>query len=632
MDERRVVAEPDLPWSYAPLPDGEEEHLAVSPSRPRPLIFVLRALSVAFAGVFLLAAALGLTAGGWRESGPQRPPELRLPAVSRGPALGVSEKASGVLLGAAAPRYTWTNAMLLWQRTAFHFQPEKNWMNGSSLLPLPSYPTLFYKGWYHLFYQYNPESAVWGNITWGHAVSRDLIHWFYLPSPWFPTAGTTPTASGPALPHSSPTAALPCSTPAPPTPPCRYKTSPFRPTPPTPPPRLGQVRRRQPGARPAGGHLHGRAEDRIALVYSTRDFISYDLLDGVLHAVPGTGMWECVDFYPVAAEGVNGLDTSANGPGVKHVLKASLDDDKHDYYAIGTYDLAANRWTPDDPEADVGIGLRVDYGKYYASKTFYDQKKQRRLLWGWIGETDSESTDLQKGWASVQTIPRTVLLDQRTGTNLLQWPVEEVESLRNGYSEFDGVEIAAGSVVPLDVGSATQLDIVAEFEVGKEALEGTVEADVGYNCSTSGGAAARGALGPFGLLVLAVDGLSEQTAVYFYIARKTDGELGTFICQDELRSSKADDLVKRVYGSAVPVLDGEKFAVRILVDHSIVETFAQGGRTCITSRVYPTEAIYGAARVFLFNNATAGPVTAATVKIWQLSSALIRPYTPSDGH
>jgi len=40
---------------------------------------------------------------------------------------------------------------------------------------------LFYKGWYHFFYQYNPNAAVWGDIVWGHAVSKDLIHWLYLP-------------------------------------------------------------------------------------------------------------------------------------------------------------------------------------------------------------------------------------------------------------------------------------------------------------------------------------------------------------------------------------------------------------------------------------------------------------------
>lgn len=80
-----------------------------------------------------------------------------------------------------------------------------------------------------------------------------------------------------------------------------------------------------------------------------------------------------------------------------------------------------------------------------------------------------------------------------------------------------------------------QLDIEAEFEIDMEELTAAVEADVGYNCSTSGGAAERGILGPFGLLVLASDRLSEQTAVYFYVARGTDGKLRTHFCHDELR-------------------------------------------------------------------------------------------------
>ncbi|WVZ25094.1 hypothetical protein V8G54_003638 [Vigna mungo] len=363
----------------------------------------------------------------------------------------------------------------------------------------------------------------------------------------------------------------------------------------------------------------------IALVYDTEDFKTYELKEGLLRAVPGTGMWECVDFFPVSKKNGNGLDTSVNGAEVKHVMKVSLDDDRHDYYAIGTYDDNKVLFTPDDVKNDVGVGLRYDYGIFYASKTFYDQNKDRRILWGWIGESDSEYADVTKGWASVQSIPRTVRLDTKTGSNLLQWPVDEVESLRLRSDEFKSLKAKPGSVVSLDIETATQLDVVAEFEIDTESLEKTAESNEEFTCSSSGGAAQRGALGPFGLLVLADEGLSEYTPVYFYVIKGRNGNLRTSFCSDQSRSSQANDVRKQIFGSVVPVLKGEKFSLRMLVDHSIVESFAQGGRTCVTSRVYPTKAIYGAARLFLFNNATEATVT-ASLKVWQMNSAFIRPF------
>lgn len=56
-----------------------------------------------------------------------------------------------------------------------------------------------------------------------------------------------------------------------------------------------------------------------------------------------------------------------------------------------------------------------------------------------------------------QGIPRTILFDHKTGSNLLQWPVEEVNKLRSNKTVFENLEINAGAVVPLDIGLGTQV-------------------------------------------------------------------------------------------------------------------------------------------------------------------------------
>ncbi|KZV14483.1 acid beta-fructofuranosidase-like [Dorcoceras hygrometricum] len=626
--------------SYAPIPSGPGSSAASADNRTsKKLLFSILLTPLLLLSLIILTKDIGLETKSSISAVDFSPASSLSEPLSRGIVQGVSKKA--FLRFGGGMTFPWSYEMLSWQRTTYHFQPEKNWMNGP----------LFYNGWYHLFYQYNPDGAVWGNITWGHAVSKDLIHWLHLPfamvpDQWYDINGVW-TGSATILPDGGiiilytgdtydlvqvQCLAYPANSSDPLL--LEWVKDPANPVL-VPPPWIGPKYFRDPSTawlspdtdkwRLTIGST--RNKSGISIVYETKDFKNYELLSGYLHQVPGTGMWECIDFYPISMTESNGLDTSANGPGVKHVMKASLDDEQNDYYALGTYDPINNKWIPDDPELDVGIGLRYDYGKYYASKTFFDQNKERRILWGWIRETDAEDLDILKGWASVQSIPRTVVFDDETGKNLLQWPVKEVESLRSDSVKFNNVDLGPGSITPLEIDSGSQLDIVASFKIDNEALDIANGADVSYACPTSGGAANRGTLGPFGILVLADNELSELTPIYFYVTKRNNGEVEVHFCADELRSSVSQDVDKIVYGSKVPVLDGEKLSIRSLVDHSIVESFAQGGRRVITSRVYPTKAINDEARVFLFNNATSATIT-ATVKIWKMKSADIRPFPP----
>ncbi|MDE6319779.1 MAG: glycoside hydrolase family 32 protein, partial [Lachnospiraceae bacterium] len=61
------------------------------------------------------------------------------------------------------------------EKPDFHLSTRVGWMNDPNGFS-------FYKGEYHMFYQYHPYDSHWGPMHWGHAVSKDLLHWEYLPA------------------------------------------------------------------------------------------------------------------------------------------------------------------------------------------------------------------------------------------------------------------------------------------------------------------------------------------------------------------------------------------------------------------------------------------------------------------
>jgi len=77
-------------------------------------------------------------------------------------------------------------------RPQFHFSSRRGWLNDSNGL-------IYYDGVYHLYYQHNPFSVYWGNMSWGHATSTDLVHWEEQPAVLYPKPDSGACFSGAAF-------------------------------------------------------------------------------------------------------------------------------------------------------------------------------------------------------------------------------------------------------------------------------------------------------------------------------------------------------------------------------------------------------------------------------------------------
>ncbi|KAL7133597.1 hypothetical protein ABFS83_12G151800 [Erythranthe nasuta] len=503
---------------------------------------------------------------------------------------------------------------------------------------------MYYNGIYHLFYQYNPKGAVWGNIVWAHSVSKDLINWKKLdpaiyPSKPFDQYGCW-SGSATILPGNKPVIlytgiidknntqvqnyAIPADLSDP------YLTKWIKPD--NNPLIVADISVNKTAFRDPttawwsgdDGHwrisIGGRRRERgMAFLYRSRDFVHWVKAKHPLHSRGGTGNWECPDFFPVSVFGKNGLDTSFVGSGIKYVLKVSLDVTRYEYYTLGTYSNEKDRYVPDKGMIDGWNGLRYDYGNFYASKSFFDPSKNRRILWGWANESDSTADDVKKGWAGIQLIPRTILLDPN-GKQLLQWPIEEVETLRGKKVELSNRKLVNGEKIEIKGITAAQADVDVVFSF--DSLDKAEPFDSNWDrydaqklCSQKG-STVEGGLGPFGILTLASENLEEYTPVFFRVFKAKDEHI-VLMCSDATRSTlkEGNGAYRPSFAGFVDVdLTEKKLSLRSLIDNSVVESFGVGGKTCITSRVYPTLAIYGNAHLYAFNNGT------QTIKIDSLNA------------
>ena len=328
-------------------------------------------------------------------------------------------------------------------RPQYHLLPAHNWMND------PNGP-IYYRGRYHMFHQYNPQAAVWGNMNWAHATSPDMLHWRHEPIALSPTPGGpdqdgvfsgsalldhgTPTViyTGVAPPHSSADATLrdgahtwresQCLAVAQDEDLRSWKKR-AEPIIATPPMGLEVTGFRDPIVwREADNWMLAlgsgiRGKGGAILLYSSADLLHWTylhpLIEGpfsgkdAVNPVDSGDMWECPDFFPL---------------GDKHVLLISTRGKVR--WKVGTY--ANQRFTPEKE----GV---VDWGSYYAAKTMLD-RDGHRILWGWITETRPDVELIAAGWAGVMSLPRVLSLNANGELQSEVCPI--VRSLRMDHTRI----------------------------------------------------------------------------------------------------------------------------------------------------------------------------------------------------
>lgn len=329
-------------------------------------------------------------------------------------------------------------------RPQLHFSPRRGWTNDPNGM-------VYANGEYHLYFQHNPYGVQWGNMHWGHAVSRDLVHWEELPIALYPPKFGDWAFSGSAVVDRENTSG--------------WKTgdrdlivAAFTST-----GRGECIMYSNDGGRTwieyAGNPVvkHAGRDPRLLWHQPTRQWVMalYDEFDKkrwiTFHTSPDLKKWtyrsriegfyECPDLFELPLDG--------NTEKRKWVLTAADSD-----YMVGTFD--GQKFTPETPKVKgcAGVG-------FYAAQTFINDPQGRIIQIGWH-RAPSPGMPFNQS----MTLPLELKLVKTTNGPRLCWsPVEELKALRTKSQEL-GPRVVETGADPLAGVEAELLEIDAVFEPG----------------------------------------------------------------------------------------------------------------------------------------------------------------------
>jgi len=464
-------------------------------------------------------------------------------------------------------------------RPRYHFLPPAAWMNDPN-------GAIFWKGRYHVFYQYNPDGAYWKWIQWGHASSPDLVHWVHHPIALAPTPGGPDRegcfSGGAVVVDGVPTLiyhGVPDGT-------ClatsrddlllHWTKHPANPVI-TPTKVRGDFAVYDPCAWRRGDAwyaLCGRVDPAggdTAFLFRSKDMVHWEYLHPFYKS---DRRWtdadeDCAvpDFFPLAD---------------KHLLLFASHKRGGQYY-IGRY--ANDRFVPERHGR-----LNWPGGSLIAPISTRDGKG-RRILFAWVNEQYRERGSRIAGWAGTLTLPRLLSLDG--SGRLLFEPAPELAVLRMERRQVPDATVAADGETTLSGIEGDSLEISLEMQ-----SENASQFGLKARCSPDG---------------------AEQTAVAFCPQEKA-------LKVDVHRASLDPDAVPlafptadrsvRVQSAPLELGAGEPLRLRLFLDRSILEVYANG-RQCVTQRIYPSRTDSMQLRLF----SRGGPATASRIEAWPMGPA-----------
>ncbi len=493
-----------------------------------------------------------------------------------------------IFLAACQPKKTTKEETITHQekyRPAYHFTPSKNWMNDPNGL-------VYYEGEYHLFYQYNPYAHVWGHMSWGHAVSKDLLHWEHLPVALAEyqdrvTGDSTMIFSGTAVVDHHNTSGL-----------CKGKDCMIAIY-------TSNTHKYNQGLMQHQSLAYSNDKGRtwtyydknpildiqrkdfrdpkvfwyepqqkwvmatvIPDLFKVRLYESKNLLDWKQLSEFGplgdtTRIWECPDLFELPIENNSGkskwvITLSGGHPqGPKFVGMQ---------YFVGQFD--GTKFIADDPKQPA---MYIDHGKdFYAGIIFNNIPKEdgRTIMMGWVNNWTYANQVPTSPWRGAASIPRRLTLKEtEKGIRLIQSPVTEIANLRSEpLTDSITTEGSAEMELELDVASSEESGIKLFESEGEETI-------VGYRSKDQ----------------------------VLFLDRRKSGNVSfnpDFATIEEVS-------IKPVNG---------KIKLHIFIDQSIIEVFANDGEATITDYVFPEYTGYKA------ETYCKGCQQTPVFKLWKLKS------------